>query len=706
MVLPASGNSISLDQIHVELGESSGSTVALGDDDVRALASDTSGAIGMDQFFGLSNVTNIEDVFSIHHYEGNAQSTHNIQNGINLSGDGGAVFLKYDSTGVLTHPVIFDTERGVNQLVFPSQDIAAYGSGDNLTAFNNNGFTVGNSTFVNAGSDSNFYSSHTFKKHTGFFDVLTYTGNGSNRTIAHSLGAEPGMIWVKCTSDASDWCVYHRGAAYGSVVANQERLVLNETDGSATESTIWNNTSPTASVFSIGTHADINTNNRTYIAYIFGHKGNNDTGAIIQCGNYEGNGVSLSDSSAFKSVNVGFEPEYLMIKRTDGTGRWCVFDEVRGLSAYQASVNRMYSFDQNTEYENDTYVTTTATGFDLISNNADVNTDDAQYIYMAIRKGPMAEPTSGNDIYTRSVYNVPGNTSADGVQRGPPFLSGSEGSSHSIVNKPADLVVLHWTAKKYLYFRNTISNPYNKEYIWGETGIDSTNSDAKMDWQNGFGKGGNAAYNWNDASIAFMFHDRVKAFKSMTYRGTGSNRTVAHNLGAAPELLIIKNTTQTDNWVVYYGDNTDHLHLNSVGGTADDNTHWNDTSPTSSVFTVGTHHDVNASNEFYVAFMFATLAGVTKVGTVSVTGATNVDCGFSSGAQFVMIKRYNGNGHWIVFDGIVSGNDTYRKMDHNSAAVTNADVIDPLDAGFSLTAAFLNITNNGSGNYVFVAIAA
>ena len=74
-----------------------------------------------------------------------------------------------------------------------------------------------------------------------------------------------------------------------------------------------------------------------------------------------------------------------------------------------------------------------------------------------------------------------------------------------------------------------------------------------------------------------------------------------------------------------------------------------------------------------------------------------------------MIKRYSGNGHWLVFDttsGLVAGNDSYRKMEHNSDVVTNADVIDPLNAGFSLTADFLNITNNGSGDYVFVAIAA
>ena len=139
MVLPASGNSISLDQIHVELGESSGTTVALGDDDVRGLASDTSGAIGMDQFFGLSNVSNIEDVFHVQAYYGN-ESSKAFDIGLNLSGDGGLVWFKQRSNQGDNNALI-DTVRGTTK-VLASNSSAVEETFSGFSSFNNDGFTI------------------------------------------------------------------------------------------------------------------------------------------------------------------------------------------------------------------------------------------------------------------------------------------------------------------------------------------------------------------------------------------------------------------------------------------------------------------------------------------------------------------------------------------------------------------------------------
>jgi hypothetical protein len=98
------------------------------------------------------------------------------------------------------------------------------------------------------------------------------------------------------------------------------------------------------------------------------------------------------------------------------------------------------------------------------------------------------------------------------------------------------------------------------------------------------------------------------------YTGTGSATTFSHNLGVVPELMIMKKRSATDDWAVYAGDNTDFLLLNTTAATADDNTYWNDTTPTSSVFSVGTNADVNTSAATYVAYLFASLAGVSKIG--------------------------------------------------------------------------------------------
>ena len=113
------------------------------------------------------------------------------------------------------------------------------------------------------------------------------------------------------------------------------------------------------------------------------------------------------------------------------------------------------------------------------------------------------------------------------------------------------------------------------------------------------------------------------------------------------------------------------------------------------------------NNYNYIAYLFATCAGVTKVGTVSVSGATDVDCGFSSGARLLLIKRYDGSGNWIFShnaSGFPSGNNRYRTLNVSANPVTNADIIDPLNAGFTLTSNFTGVAG-GNGNYVFLAVA-
>ena len=680
MALPASGNSISLDQIHVELGESSGTTVALGDDDVRGLASDTSGAIGMDQFFGLSSASNIEDVYSTFVYKGDG-STRNIVNGLNFSGDGGLVWIKNRQTS--DHHVLVDTARGVGKVLRSDDEPPETTDADTVTAFNSNGFSLGADVKVNTNNED--YVAWAWKKQAGFFDVVTYSGNETARTISHNLGAVPGMIIVKKYEQGrgdEGWYIWHRGLDESP----RKYLQLRNNQVVQSSTSFWGNSDPTDSVFSVGATDKTNGNAADYIAYLFGHQANDDDAALISCGTYTGNGVSLSDSSAFKSVDVGFEPQFIMIKGEDVEGSWVVLDKIRGMATYKQNGSEELNWDTTGDLDDGVIAGPTATGFDLMTNNAKCNENNKKYVYMAIRNGPMAEPTAGSEVL-----------SIDTIGSAAPYFD----SAH-----PVDMVFQHRTGSKFVFARKL----HTGEFTIGNTIGTGSTSDSEFDFMDGWGSG-----SFGSGSIAFMFHERVKAFTTQVYRGTGSNRTVPHKLGATPELLIIKNFTQNgDNWAVYYGDNTDHLHFNTVGGTADTSvtgeaSFWNNTSPTSSVFTVGTNHGVNASNEFYFAFMFATVAGVTKVGTVNVTGATDVDCGFSSGSKFVMIKRYSGNGHWLVFDttsGLVAGNDSYRKMEHTSDVVTNEDVIDPLNAGFSLTAAFLNLTNNGSGDYVFVAIAA
>jgi hypothetical protein len=213
----------------------------------------------------------------------------------------------------------------------------------------------------------------------------------------------------------------------------------------------------------------------------------------------------------------------------------------------------------------------------------------------------------------------------------------------------------------------------------------------------------------NTYRMPWMFRRAPGFFDVVAYTGTGANRTVAHNLGVVPELMFVKNRSQADAWAVYAGDNTDYLVLNTTAATADLNTYWNDTSPTSTNFTVGTVHNTNASAENYVAYLFATLAGISKVGTYTGTGTTlQINCGFSAGARFILIKRTDNTSPWFVWDtarGIIAGNDPYLRLNSTAGEVTNTDYIDPLSSGFEITSTAPSDINASGGTFVFLAIA-
>ena len=188
----------------------------------------------------------VEDVFSTYLYTGtNANQT--ITNNVDLSGKGGMVLLQCRSNDTGSAWNVYDTQRGAQKYLVSSgsREERTTGAGSGLTSFNSNGFTLG--TSWNTENFTNYtYVSWTFREAPKFFDVVTYTGNGSNRTIAHSLGAVPGCIIIKRLQDTYDWQVYHRSNA------NTQYMVLNSTAARATGATRWNSTTPTATEFSLG----------------------------------------------------------------------------------------------------------------------------------------------------------------------------------------------------------------------------------------------------------------------------------------------------------------------------------------------------------------------------------------------------------------------------------------------------------------------
>ena len=211
-------------------------------------------------------------------------------------------------------------------------------------------------------------------------------------------------------------------------------------------------------------------------------------------------------------------------------------------------------------------------------------------------------------------------------------------------------------------------------------------------------------YALND-QVAWMWKRAPGYFDVVCYTGGGdatSTHTKKHNLGVAPEMLWVKcRSNNGTNWMVWHKD------MNYSTGESYTNT--------DSVFSVGsTYDEVNATNRTYIAYLFASVSGVSKVGAYSGNGGTSangngqdIDCGFSNGARFVLIKPSNAGDHWFLFDserGIVAGNDATLLLNDNAGESSSSDEIDPLNSGFRV----LNQNNqlNRTGrNYIFYAIA-
>jgi len=165
----------------------------------------------------------------------------------------------------------------------------------------------------------------------------------------------------------------------------------------------------------------------------------------------------------------------------------------------------------------------------------------------------------------------------------------------------------------------------------------------------------------------------------------------------------------SEGWNCYFKTlgNTYLLFLNKDFQALANDNYWNSTTPTATQFTVGTYWGTNKYNTDFIAYLFATLDGVSKVGSYTGNGSSqNIDCGFSNGARFIMIKRTDSSGSWTVFDsynGIVAGNDPYMRLNLTSAQESGYDVVDPYSAGFTVNnQASLNLSG---ASYIFYAVA-
>jgi hypothetical protein len=622
----------------------------------------------------------IEDVFSTWLYTGTG-AAQTITNGIDLAGEGGLVWTKPRSAATLGDHILVDSERGNFQI---QTNTTAANNAIASFNFSSDGYVVPGNLRVNESSQT--YASWTFRKAPRFFDVVTYTGTGSARTIAHSLNTTPGMIICKPTSGTGNWAVWHRSNGNNNV------LYLNLTLSNSTSNTVWNNTAPTADVFSVGSSAATNENGVTYVAYLYAHDPLGPSGdgsdGLIACGS-----VSAASISSPAVVDLGWEPQWILWKNSSVTDNWHIFDTMRGIGAFNTAQALLANTSgAESTLGNATYpININSTGFSFNPGYFGWGGASDKFIYIAIRRGPMREPTVGTEVFDT--------------------VLATNDSQELTTGFPVDLFLQARRAVPFTAAFDRMRGSGNRLYVYNTGAESSTGGVGQFDSNTSF-----APFQFGSTtSIAHWAFRRAPGFFDVVaYTGTGSARTVPHNLGVAPELMIVKKRSGGSTWPVWIKpvfdiSSSGRLLLNETTERQNSSAAFNSTAPTDEVFTLGTDVDTNDSGATYIAYLFASLPGVSKVGSYTGDGSSQtINCGFTTGARFILIKRTDSTGDWYVWDtarGIVTGNDPHLSLNTNAAEVTTDDTIDPDSTGFIVNQVAATNVNVNTATYIYLAIA-
>ena len=289
---------------------------------------------------------------------------------------------------------LIDSVRGNTKEIFSDLTTAEQTLTNGITAFNSNGFGLGSSNGYNKNSGT--YVTWNWKAGTSFtndasatgigsidstgsfnndsgFSIVSYTGTGSAGSIKHGMNIAPKMVIVKSRSGTGEWITWHTG------INIQAKLSLNTTDAiyNPGSGIYWNSTLPTSSVFSVGTSGSVSGNGTTYIAYCFADvQGYSKFGSYAPNGNADGN-----------FIYTGMSPAFVMIKNTNTTRDWVMYDNKRPIPNSASKVLEANTSDAESTLDLD--IDLLSNGFKLRGAAGNINTSDGvNYIYMAFAENP------------------------------------------------------------------------------------------------------------------------------------------------------------------------------------------------------------------------------------------------------------------------------------------------------------------------------
>ena len=622
------------------------------------------------------------------------------------------VWLKNRSLGGYA-PRAFDSTRGATKRLQTSTNNIEFTEATSLTSFDADGFSLGSDIYVNnSGSEfvawcwkakggtttSNGDGTITTSVQANVsakFSIISYTGNGNtSQSIGHGLGVKPEIVILKALDSTQDWQVF------GDTLFERMQLNNNGADDNNFPLTYSSTTVTLPQGGGMEGDPAWNGSGNDYIAYAFA-----SSSGFSKIGSYTGNG-----STTGPVINTGFEPAFLIVKRTSNTDNWVILDNKRSTS--NPRINALFANLNDAELTSGFETDFLSNGFQIKTSDASMNFNGGSYIYIAFASDPSTAPTLA-DSFANKLYT--------GTGVDPLNITGLGFSPSLVWIKSRDVAREHiWCDSVRGPSREISSSDTSAEELRGVTvfGSDGFTLDAASLNYNGASED-YVSWNWKANSIptintdgtiqAIVSANQAGGFSIINFTTPGTNNfSVGHGLGAAPDLVIYKALSQTSNWTVYdsISGATKYLLLNGSGTQQTDSLPFNDTEPTSTVLNLGSATVWWATNANYIAYAFKSIPGYSKVGTYTgVSSGVTITTGFRP--SFIMVKSTSNVENWAILDTARGSGRVLNPNLSNAESDSTLNTFTISDTGFSFpdqSIADAMLNENGY-QYIYLAIA-
>lgn len=625
-----------------------------------------------------------------------------------------------------------DSVRGASKSLFSNstyQEVDDTG-GARAKSFNSNGFTLdGNSNDVN-GSDNDYVAwcwkaggSSTSSNSDGTittnisanteagFNIISYTGNATNgATIGHGLGQQVKLAFFKNrTTGSTYWYVYSdelSGSTYN--------LYLNSSSGETADNVIQGGNTTT---IQISNSTAVNTTSNNYICYAFAN-----IDSYQKIGSYTGDGTTSGHV-----IETGFEPAVLIIKGVSHGGSWAMLDNKRSTTNPRDEV--IYADSDGAESVNDVYVKANflSNGFELKTNDSGINMSGRTYLYLAIAADPDTTTPTVADSFDIVTYTGNGGTQDIETDFKPDFVwikarnAAASNMLFDSIRGVSQVVSSESTSLQSDLGSHGLtdfnSNGFSvSDIASGGNGVNGASGGTYSGtppnyvawvWKAGDHDDNLPQINTEGTIDSVVSVNDAAGFSIVKYIGTGSATTIGHGLSSAPELIFVKTLDSVDNWMVLSTalGATKKAALNSSNAFDTDSAAWNDTAPTSTVFTVGTKDATNKSGDEFIAYCWYSVTGHSKIGTYTGSGISGKSETTGFRPRWVMTKNTQDSAsydRWYIQDSVRGGgkvlfaNDTLAELEFTSMQFDNN--------GFTLNTNDTGINESGK-TYLYLAIA-